>query len=93
MATVTETTRRLTHDDAVAIAVVDAVAEASETPATGLEFELNEYVDPDALERLFAPRIDGTTRPGGHLRFEVDGHPVVVAADGREVVVRVESTA
>lgn len=52
-----------------------------------LEIEpLNDCVDPDALNKLFEPRRDGTLRSGGMLTFRIHGYEVTVHADGEIVV-------
>lgn len=70
--------------------VVDALGRAADVPPEQLDLELNDYLDPDALDTLFAPRSDGTPRVGGRVAFDVDGRSVVVdASDPDRVVVRV----
>jgi hypothetical protein len=44
-------------------------------------------VDPDALDRLFAARPDGTARAAGSVSFELDEYEVTVDASG-DVTVR-----
>ncbi len=46
------------------------------------EFSLYDSVDPDALERLFAPKADGSRRRDGHVAFSALDHEVYVHADG-----------
>lgn len=44
---------------------------------------LNSVIDADALEALFGPRLDGTSRQGsGEVRFRYAGYMVRVSADG-----------
>ncbi|MFC6725520.1 HalOD1 output domain-containing protein [Halobium palmae] len=64
-------------------AVALAVSEVTGVPASELDFALNDYVDADALDALFAPKNDGTARPSGRVVFEVDGCEVTVHGDGR----------
>ena len=47
---------------------------------------LNDYVDVEALEALFAPQLDGTPRAEGQVVFECRGARVTVHSDGRVVV-------
>lgn len=58
--------------------------------ATGddpIEMEpLNDCVDPDALDKLFSPRQDGTPRHGGSVSFDVNGRTVTVYSDGEVAV-------
>jgi hypothetical protein len=67
----------------IGTAVVRAVSEAVGTPVTEIDVELNDIVDPDALNRLFAPRYDGTPRHGGRVIFEMSNCEVTVFESGR----------
>lgn len=66
-------------------AVVRAVARSRDCSPTELD-SLEEAVDTDALNALFAPRYDGTTRGSGSVSFSYSGRHVVVFSDGRVVV-------
>ncbi|SEO28406.1 hypothetical protein SAMN04487948_101519 [Halogranum amylolyticum] len=66
--------------------IVDAVSDATGVPVSEMDSELNDYVDPDALDALFADRFDGTPRKGGLLIFSMCGCKVRVHGDGRVVV-------
>jgi hypothetical protein len=66
--------------------VVDALATASDTEISDMEPELNTVIDPDALDRLFAPRPDGTPRVGGTIVFELMDRTVRVETDDATVV-------
>lgn len=61
--------------------VINAVAEVRECDPADLD-PLYEYVDPDALNKLFAPLADGTTRSDGCVHFRMEGRDVVVENDG-----------
>ena len=39
-------------------------------------------INPDALETLFAPQIDGTPRPGGQIQFDYSGYHITVTSEG-----------
>jgi hypothetical protein len=65
--------------------VISAVAEATEDDPTEMQ-PLNHCVDPDALDKLFSPRQDGTPRHGGSVTFDVNGRTVTVYSDGEVVV-------
>jgi hypothetical protein len=82
----------LTHDPAhhVGTTVAQGIAEVTGTPVEDLDAELNEYVDPDALNRLFVERPDGSDRTEGHVVFPMQGCRVEVSADYRVVVTREE---
>lgn len=62
-------------DESVTEAVVAAVAEAEGADPTDLD-PLFGVIDPDALEALVAPGIDG------HVAFDYHGHRVVVEGTG-----------
>ena len=51
---------------------------------------LAEVVDPDAMERLFAEKPDGTPRQGGRIAFTLAGYEITLEAiaDGIEVEIR-----
>ena len=70
--------------EGVATAVVEAIAETTGAGVTA--FALSEYVDPDALNALFRPRPNGAPRATGRVSFPVEGHRVVVRADGEILV-------
>jgi hypothetical protein len=68
-------------------AVAFAVSDATGMPVTDMDIVLHDYVDPDALHALFAPRDDGTPRPPGRVSFEVGDCEVTVMGD-RQIVAR-----
>lgn len=76
---------RTTHDWSgdvpLCTTVLALVADAVGVDPTGLP-PLNDAVDPDALDRLFATREDGTERPPGDVSFPFAGVDVSVLADG-----------
>lgn len=69
-------------DRPVSEQVVEAVASVAGKRITELE-PLNDAVDADALNSLFASKHDGSLRRGGYLAFEYAGHFVTVFASGR----------
>jgi hypothetical protein len=64
------------------------VAEALDERGDGVV--LNDLVDPDALDALFAPQGDGTERCDGRVTFRYDATRVTVEVEGDEVAVRIE---
>lgn len=64
----------------VSNAVVERVAAAEGVDPRELDVPLNEVIDPDALDSLFAPTSKGP-RPVGKVTFAFCGHTVVVAGD------------
>ena len=63
--------------------LVHALAEFVGGDVTAMEETLYDRIDPDALDRLFAPRADGSRRSDGHVTFTLDGYLVMVSSDGR----------
>lgn len=67
------------------ILVVMGVAAVADLDHTELQ-PLNQVVDPDALNKLFAPRKDGVQRVGGRVSFTLSGYHVTVYSEGRIVI-------
>jgi hypothetical protein len=74
----------------LATAVVYALSEALGCDPNDLPVELNEVVDPDALENVFADRGDEPRGPG-RLVFEIAGCEVTVRSSGDVSVVPASS--
>lgn len=70
------------RDDGVCPELVRVMSELLEADVTELD-PLYQIVDPDALERLFAPSANPQSRLNGSVRFEYHGYPVVISANGR----------
>lgn len=66
--------------------LVHALADVAGVDVTQAEFRLADYVDPDALNQLFAPSGDGTAQVDGHLSFTVWGNQVTIYNDGQIVI-------
>ena len=71
--------------ESVGSLVVETVAEFSGKSPTELE-RLYTRIDTDALDKLFRPVADGSSRTGGRVAFPFDEYVVSVHADGRIVV-------
>ncbi|WP_226481177.1 HalOD1 output domain-containing protein [Natrinema amylolyticum] len=72
--------------ESVSVAVVTAVATHGDADPTELP-PLYEWIDPDALDALFAPTRSGGPR-SGRLEFTYDGHAVAVdCTDGVSISV------
>ncbi|GAB3019106.1 HalOD1 output domain-containing protein [Natronobiforma cellulositropha] len=63
------------------VAVATALADYHGEDVRATSTHLYDYVDPEALDALFADRYDGTTRADGQIRFQVHGVTVVVRAE------------
>lgn len=73
--------RSASGDGSLASTIAIAVAETKGVPPESLP-PLYDTVDPDALERLFAPCNDGTPRARGRTAFPMAGCEVTVRGDG-----------
>jgi hypothetical protein len=74
-----------TGGDPLTVTVLSLLSEATGDDPVEME-PLNNCVDPDALNKLFSPRQDGTPRHGGSVSFDVNGHTVTVYSDGEVAV-------
>lgn len=74
----------------VSRAVIEAVAEREQVPATELsppEYEsLHDVIDPEALDRLFRQKLDGTRRGPGTVTFTFCEYEITVESDGQVAV-------
>lgn len=66
--------------------IVHALSDLAGVDVTDTRSRLYDSVDPDALDRLFRPRLDGTPRADGHVVFTVWNYRVTAYSDGRIVV-------
>ncbi|WP_440764642.1 HalOD1 output domain-containing protein [Natronorubrum sp. DTA7] len=66
--------------------IVHAIAQIADTDVSQGEFSLYDSVDPDALDRIFSKKADGTERSGGHIAFTALEHEVYVYANGDVIV-------
>jgi hypothetical protein len=57
-----------------------------DVPETELDVRLNDYVDLDAIDSVFAACYDGTPREGGRIEFSIASYRVVVVGSTRVVV-------
>lgn len=71
---------------ALTTTVVHALADVMGADVSDAGFSLYDSVDPDALDRVFAPKADGTPRPPGHIAFGVQGYQVTVYSTGEIVI-------
>ncbi|MFC6716998.1 HalOD1 output domain-containing protein [Natrialbaceae archaeon GCM10025810] len=66
--------------------IVHALASIADIDVSQGEFSLYDSVDPDALERIFGQKADGSRRTGGHVAFTALDHEVYVYANGDIVI-------
>jgi len=78
-----------THDpdgtSKLSTTVIHALADVMDSDVSATGFTLYDSVDPDALDRIFAPG-DDTQRESGHVAFTVQRYRVTVYGDGRIVI-------
>ncbi len=70
----------------VTATLAHALASVADADVSQGEFSLYDCIDPDALERIFAPKADGAPRTGGHVAFQALDHEVYVYADGKILI-------
>ena len=73
------------RDDSLSATVVTAVAAVRNLEPRAVD-ALNETVDPDALNAIFADSYGGNSREGAALSFRLNDCDVTIHGDGRVVV-------
>jgi hypothetical protein len=63
-----------------------AISDVTGIDVTDTGFTLNDYVDPDAMDKLFRPKPDGTPRTNGSLNLTILGCQVVIHSNGQIVI-------
>jgi hypothetical protein len=63
-----------------------AISDVTGIDVTDTGFTLNDYVDPDAMDKLFKPKSDGTPRTNGSLNLTILGCQVVIHSTGQIVI-------
>jgi len=81
------------QDRSLSATIVSAIAEVNGMEPTSLGFALHDYFDTDALDALFAPKLDGQPREGGRLTFTLPEHEVTVFSDGHIVISEISTPA
>ncbi len=69
--------REVDEDEPLTSAVVDAIGHL-DADLSGSASGLNQYVDPDALNHLFADKFDGSDRRGGRVVLEIREYVVSI---------------
>lgn len=67
--------------------LVHAIARITGADMTETEASLLDHVDPDALNRLFTPKEDGTFRSNSQFSFTMWGYQISVYSDGQIAIV------
>lgn len=76
-----DTVRLSRADSTVSELVVEAISTCVGAEPTDLDVTLYDVVDPDALDRLFDARTDGTPRIGGRVTFSIAECTVEITDD------------
>jgi hypothetical protein len=76
--------RDLSAYGSVTVAVVEALEAAEATPPES-NWVLDDVIDTDSLEQLFAPKRSGERRSGGMLAFDAWESTVIVTRDAVRV--------
>lgn len=66
--------------------LVHALADVAGVDVTQAELKVGDYLDTDALNRLFEPALEGIQQPNGHINFIVWDHQITVYYDGQIVI-------
>lgn len=72
-------------DEPLSIAAATALAQYHDEDVTTASTRLYDYVDPEALDALFADTHRGVTREPGSVEFEADGLLMTIESDCVEV--------
>ena len=67
--------------------LVHAISDVTGTDVTETEFTLNDYANPEALNRLFKPKADDTPRASGQFTFTIWGCQVTIFSNGQITIV------
>src|SRR6056297_3026416 len=70
-----------------------AISDVTGIDVTDTGFTLSDYVDPDAMDKLFQPKADGTQRTNGSLNLTILGCQVVIHSNGQIVITPPQQTA
>ncbi|WP_265110103.1 HalOD1 output domain-containing protein [Halosolutus halophilus] len=72
-------------DEPLSIAAATALARYHDEDVTTASTRLYDYVDPEALDALFADTCNGTTRSNGSVEFDADGLVMTITPERVEV--------
>ncbi|MFC7203480.1 HalOD1 output domain-containing protein [Haloferax namakaokahaiae] len=84
MSTPVENTQTHSRAPNISEAVVQALAAVKETDPISVD-PLYNAIDPEALDMLFAPTLNGEQRPGGAITFELMNCLVTVTVEAGDV--------
>jgi hypothetical protein len=67
--------------------LIHTISDVTGIDVSDTELTLADFIDPEALDRLFQPKTDGVGYINGHVNLALWGCQVTVYSDGRIVVV------
>ncbi len=70
------------NEKALGSAIVQRMVDRTGVDSTAIPEPLYGCIDPDALEELFQPLADGTSRANGKVIFTFAGHYITASSDG-----------
>lgn len=70
-------------EDGLTVTLSLALAAVADSSPTEFLPRFQEYVDPDALDRMFRPQPNGDLRKGGPFRLDIEGFEVEIYNTGR----------
>ncbi|WP_231190384.1 HalOD1 output domain-containing protein [Haladaptatus sp. DYF46] len=86
----TQTTNRDSSRPLPSIQIINGVSDAAGCSVKELT-PLYEVIDPDALDRLYAPTYHGDMRSSGEVTFSYAGYRIVVDSSGTVDLTPIES--
>lgn len=66
--------------------IVSALAELNEVDVASLGGALYDYIDTDALDAIFSPKLDGTTREGCRIECTFRDQSITIHSNGHIVI-------
>ncbi len=76
------TSYRLQDSERPSTAVINAIADHEGVSPDEMRPQLYDVVDPDALDSLFQPQVDGSFRGDGRAVFTYRGYRITYESDG-----------
>lgn len=70
-------------EDGLSVTLSLALAAAADSSPTEFLPRFQEFVDPDALDRMFRPQPNGDLRKGGPFHLSIEGYEVSIFNTGR----------
>lgn len=71
------------EEDGLTVTLSLALAAAADSSPTEFLPRFQEYVDPDALDRMFRPQSNGDLRKGGPFQLSIEEYDVEIYNTGR----------